>query len=154
DPDGRIHTKKVSSSVDDYARAIVGGLREVFAETGLAGPDLGEVLHGTTVASNAILELRGARTGLITTKGFRDVLEIRRLRMPRLYDLAWEKPVPLVERYLRHEVDERVNIRGEVVRALDPADAERAVDELLGEGIEVLAVCLVNSFANPAHEQA
>jgi N-methylhydantoinase A len=154
DPDGRIHTKKVSSSVDDYARAIVDGLREVFVETGLAGPDIGEVLHGTTVASNAILELKGALTGLITTKGFRDVLEIRRLRMPRLYDLAWEKPVPLVERYLRHEVDERVNIRGEVVRVLDMADAERAVDQLVAESIEVLAVCLVNSFANPAHEQA
>ena len=87
DPDGRIHTKKVSSSVDDYARAIVDGLREVFEETGLGGRDVVEVLHGTTVASNAILELRGARTGLITTAGFRDVLEIRRLRMPRLYDL-------------------------------------------------------------------
>ena len=126
----------------------------MFAETGLGGPDIGEVLHGTTVASNAILELKGARTGLVTTRGFRDVLEIRRLRMPRLYDLTWEKPVPLVERYLRLEVDERVNIRGEVVRPLDRRDVERAVDQLLAEGIEVLAVCLVNSFANPAHEQA
>jgi N-methylhydantoinase A len=154
DPDGRIHTKKISSSVDDYARAIVDGLGEVFAETGLGGPDLAEVLHGTTVASNAILELRGARTGLITTKGFRDVLEIRRLRMPRLYDLAWQKPVPLVERYLRLEVDERVDTRGRVLRALDPAEAERAVAQLLGEGVEALAVCLLNCFANPAHEQA
>src|SRR2546425_8327396 len=114
DPDGRIHTKKVSSSVDDYARAIVEGLREVFRETGLGGGDVSEVLHGTTVASNAILELRGARTGLITTKGFRDVLEIRRLRMPRLYDLAWEKPPTLVERYLRLEVTERITARGEI----------------------------------------
>ena len=100
DPDGRRHIKKVSSSVDDYARAIVDGLREVFDETGLAGRDVVEVLHGTTVASNALLELRGARTGLITTRGFRDVLEIRRLRMPRLYDLTWEKPPTLVERRL------------------------------------------------------
>jgi N-methylhydantoinase A len=154
DPDGRIHTKKISSSVDDYARAIVDGLGEVFAETGLGGPDLAEVLHGTTVASNAILELRGARTGLITTKGFRDVLEIRRLRMPRLYDLGWEKPVPLVERYLRLEVDERVDTHGRVLRGLEPAEAERAVAQLLGEGVEALAVCLLNCFANPAHEQA
>src|SRR5256712_6478134 len=87
DPDGRIHTKKVSSSVDDYARAIVEGLSEVFRETGLGGGDVSEVLHGTTVASNAILELRGARTGLITTKGFRDGLESRRLGRPRLSDL-------------------------------------------------------------------
>src|ERR1041385_2123679 len=122
DPDGRIHTKKVSSSVDDYARAIVEGLREVFAETGLGGADLAEVLHGTTVASNAILELRGGRTGLITTRGFRAVLEIRRLRMPRLYDLAWEKPPTLVERYLRHEVDERIDVRGGVQRSLDDGE--------------------------------
>ncbi len=153
DADGRVHTKKVSSSVEDYARAIVDGLREVFEETGLRGPDLAEVLHGTTVASNAILELRGARTGLITTKGFRDVLEIRRLRTPRLYDLAWEKPVPLVERYLRLEVNERIDGRGRVLEPLDPADAERAIARLLAEDIEVLAVCLVNCFANPAHEQ-
>src|ERR687891_1738384 len=73
DATGRIHTRKVASSVDDYARAIVEGLGEVFRETGLAGHDLAEVLHGTTVASNAILELKGARTGLITTRGFRDV---------------------------------------------------------------------------------
>src|SRR5262249_610679 len=71
DGDGGIHTKKVSSSVDDYARAIVEGLREVFRETRLSGPDVAEILHGTTVGSNAILELKGARTGLLTTKGFR-----------------------------------------------------------------------------------
>src|SRR5262245_26006801 len=154
DADGHLHTKKVSSSVDDYARAIVDGLREVFRETGLGGGDVAEVLHGTTVASNAILELRGARTGLITTKGFRDVLEIRRLRMPRLYDLTWEKPTPLVERYLRRTVDERINARGEVERPLDPAEVEREIDRLLAEGIEALAICLLNSYANPAHERA
>ncbi len=153
DADGGIHTKKVSSSVDDYARAIVEGLREVFRETGLGGPDVAEILHGTTVGSNAILELKGARTGLLTTKGFRDVLEIRRLRMPRLYDLAWEKPAPLVERYLRREVDERVSGRGEVVRAVDPADVARQLDRLLAEGIEALAVCLLNAYANPIHER-
>jgi N-methylhydantoinase A len=152
--DGRLHTKKVSSSVDDYARAIVEGLADLFRETGLAGADLAEVLHGTTVASNAILELRGARTGLITTRGFRDVLEIRRLRMPRLYDLTWEKPPVLVERYLRAEVDERVDARGRVERALDPAEVERVLARLRGEGIEALAVCLLNSYANPVHEEA
>ncbi len=153
DPEGRVHTKKVSSSVDDYARAIVEGLREVFRETGLAGADVVEVLHGTTVASNAILELRGARTGLITTAGFRDALEIRRLRMPRLYEIAWEKPVPLVERYLRLEVRERINARGEIQSALDPAEVDAVLDRLLGEGVEAIAVCLLNSYANPVHEQ-
>src|SRR5215467_1211093 len=153
DATGRLHTKKVSSSVDDYARAIVDGLREVFSDTGLGGKDIVEVLHGTTVASNAILELRGARTGLITTRGFRDVLEIRRLRMPRLYDIAWQKPPALVERRLRMEVTERINARGEVEIRLDPGDVERVLDRLLSHGIEALAVCLLNSYANPVHEQ-
>ena len=150
--DGALHIKKVSSSVDNYARAIVAGMTAVLHEEGLSGGDIAEVLHGTTVASNAILELKGARTGLITTKGFRDILEIRNLRMPRLYDLTWQKPPPLVERYLRVVVDERVNVHGRIERPLDPADAERAVDTLLGEGVEAIAVCLLNSFANPAHE--
>src|SRR5688500_15220704 len=132
DAAGRIHTKKVSSSVDDYARAIVDGLGEVFAETGLSGADLVEVLHGTTVASNAILELKGARTGLITTRGFRDVLEIRRIRMPKLYDLGWEKPVTLVERYLRLGVGERVDAHGRIEAPLDPAEVERVLFRLLG----------------------
>ena len=150
--DGQIHTKKVPSSVDDYARAIITGIQEVFAETGLAAHDIREIRHGTTVASNAILEHAGARTGLITSKGFRDILEIRTLRMPRLYDLTWEKPPPLVERYLRVVVDERVSTRGAVQKAMDVADAERAVDTLLAEGVEAIAVCLINSFANPVHE--
>ena len=105
--DGSVHTRKISSSVDNYARAIVEGLSEVFRETGISPTALEEIRHGTTVASNAILEHKGAKVGLITTKGFRDVLEIRTLRMPRLYDIAWEKPPPLVERYLRRVVDVR-----------------------------------------------
>jgi N-methylhydantoinase A len=150
--DGSIHTKKVSSSVENYAAAIVDGLAELFSETGLTGAAVEEVRHGTTVASNAILERKGARVGLITTQGFRDVLEIRTLRMPRLYDVGWTKPEPLVERYLRQVVDERVDHRGAIERPLDPADAERAVNALLAEEVEAIAVCLINSFANPAHE--
>ena len=150
--DGTIHTKKVSSSVDNYASAIVQGLDELFAETGLAAGAIEEIRHGTTVASNAILEHKGARVGLITTKGFRDVLEIRTLRMPKLYDIGWTKPPPLVERYLRQVVDERVDASGRIEGRLDLKDAERAVDALLAEKVEAIAVCLLNSFANPAHE--
>jgi N-methylhydantoinase A len=150
--DGTLHTKKVPSSVDNYAQAIADGIASVFQDEQLSGADVEEVLHATTVASNAILELKGARTGLITTKGFRDILEIRNLRMPRLYDLTWQKPPPLVERYLRLVVDERINVHGEVLRPLARADAERAVEHLLAEGVEAIAVCLLNSFANPAHE--
>jgi len=152
DRDGRIHTKKISSSVDNYARAIAEGVAQVFDERDLKAADVEEIRHGTTVASNAILEHKGARTGLITTEGFRDVLEIRTLRMPRLYDIAWQKPLPLVERYLRVTVDERIDALGNVQKALDPADAERAVRRLLDEKVEAIAVCLVNSFNNPAHE--
>ena len=153
DDSGAVLTKKISSSVENYAQAIVEGLGEVFEQNNLSGANVQEVLHGTTVASNAILEHKGAKTGLIGTKGFRDVLEIRNLRMPRLYDLHWEKPAPLVERYLRLVVDERVNTIGDIVHPLDPADAEAVVDRLLSEGVEVIAVSLINSFANPAHEQ-
>jgi N-methylhydantoinase A len=150
--DGRRYTKKVASTVDDYARAIVEGLAALLTEIGGEAPGIVELLHGTTVASNAILEHKGARTGLITTKGFRDVLEIRNLRMPRLYDMSWTKPPPLVERRLRVEVDERVNARGGVDRPLDEASVERAVRFLVGEGVEAIAVCLLHSYLNPAHE--
>jgi N-methylhydantoinase A len=150
--DGTIHTQKISSSVDNYARAIVEGLGQVLQETGIAPLSLDEIRHGTTVASNAILEHKGAKVGLVTTKGFRDVLEIRTLRMPRLYDIAWEKPPPLVERYLRRVVDERIDTKGQVERALKEADAAAQVDALLAENVEAIAVCLINSFANPAHE--
>src|SRR3954466_9367247 len=149
---GSVHVKKIASSVGNYAQAIIDGLAAVFRETGLTGSAVEEIRHGTTVASNAILEHKGARVGLITTKGFRDVLEIRTLRMPKLYDLAWEKPLPLVERYLRQVVDERVDARGRIERVLDTRDAERAVDALLAEKVEAIAICLLNSFANPRHE--
>ncbi len=124
---GERYTKKVSSTVDDYARAIIDGLAALLAEIGAEPGAIVELLHGTTVASNAILEHKGARTGLITTRGFRDVLEIRNLRMPRLYDMSWTKPPPLVERRLRVEVDERVNAQGGIDRPLDEASVERAV---------------------------
>jgi N-methylhydantoinase A len=150
--DGAIHTKKISSTAENYAQAIVDGLGEVFRESRIAGEAIEEIRHGTTVASNAILEHKGARTGLITTTGFRDVLEIRTLRMPRLYDIGWTKPAPLVERHLRQTVDERVKFDGVVERPLERRDAERAVDALLAEKVEAISVCLLHSFANPAHE--
>src|ERR1700693_4087306 len=148
---GERYTKKVSSTVDDYARAIVDGLSQLFGEIG--GGRIAELLHGTTVASNAILEHKGARTGLITTRGFRDVLEIRNLRMPRLYDMSWTKPLPLVERRWRVEVDERVNAQGGIDIPLDEASVERAVRFLVGEGVEAIAGCLLHSYLNPSHEE-
>ena len=149
---GERHTKKVSSTVDDYARAITEGLSQLLAEIDGEAHGIAELLHGTTVASNAILEHKGAKTALITTKGFRDVLEIRNLRMPRLYDMSWTKPPPLVPRRLRVEVDERVNAQGGIDTPLDEASVERAVRFLVDESVEAIAVCLLHSYLNPAHE--
>ena len=154
DEDGNLHTKKVPSTVDAYEEAIVDGLASVFDATDVTADSVSEVLHGTTVASNAILEHKGAKAGLITTKGFRDVLEIRTLRMPRLYDLHWEKPPALVERFLRLDVDERINNKGEIEKELDLAEVERVVQKLLDEQVETIAVCLINSYANGDHERA
>lgn len=152
--DGRILTRKVSSTADNYAEAIIEGIGDVLREAGDAGTDNAEIRHGTTVASNAILEHAGAKVGLIATDGFRDTLEIRTLRMPRLYDMRWEKPVPLVERHLRLGVKEKTATDGTIQTPLDEEGAEHAVETLLAEGVDAIAVCLLNSFANPAHEKA
>ncbi|MBT5911251.1 MAG: hydantoinase/oxoprolinase family protein, partial [Rhodospirillaceae bacterium] len=151
--EGRLFTKKVPSSVDNYARAIVEGMAEVFDEASITPKDIRELRHGTTVASNAILELKGARVGLITSAGFRDVLEIRTLRMPRLYDLAWEKPPALVERYLRQVVDERINANGVIERRPQRSEVEQVVRRLLDEKVEAIAICLINAYANPDNER-
>ena len=151
--DGQLHTRKISSTVDNYARAISQGLQAVLDDTELKSEQLTELLHGTTVASNAILEMAGASTGLITTEGFRDVLELRTLRMPRLYDIAWEKPEPLVPRYLRLGVTERVTADGQVETELAEDDVIAAVKQLHAEQVEAIAVCLINSFMHPEHER-
>src|SRR5258707_6015242 len=141
---GERFTKKVSSTVDDYARAIVDGLAALLAEIGAEPGGIVELLHGTTVASNAILEHKGAKARLITTKGFRDVLEIRNLRMPRLYDMSRTKPPPLVERRLRVEVDERVNAEGGIDRPLDEGSVERPGPFLGGEGVGAMPAGLLD----------
>src|SRR5258708_26651312 len=152
--DGTVVTKKVSSSTDDYARAIVDGLAEVFAESGLTPADIVEVLHGTTVASNAILERKGALTALITTKGFRDILEIRTLRMPRLYDLTWDKPPMLIERRLRFAVAERLTVRGDVERPLQDTEVERIADRLVAAKVEAVAGGRGHGDAHPGRAPA
>jgi N-methylhydantoinase A len=152
--DGCVRTRKVPSTVDDYARGIVEGLAALLDEASVPADAVASVLHATTIGSNAVLERRGARTGLITTEGFRDVLEIRDLRMPRLYDLAWTKPPPLVPRRHRIGIAERTRADGTVARAPDAGEVEAAIRFLLEEGIESLAVCLLNAHANGANERA
>jgi N-methylhydantoinase A len=153
DPDGSLITHKVLSTPDDYGRAIVSAIRELASDQRLQPECLSEVIHGTTVCSNAILEGKGARTGLLTTRGFRDTLEIGRMRYPRLYDLTWSKPPPLVGRRRRREVVERLDRNGGIVQPLEEASVHEALRQLLDEGIESLAVCLLHSYANPEHEQ-
>lgn len=149
DEEGRVALCKLPSTPGDYGKAIVDGVRHVVRG---AGADVNEVIHGTTVATNAVLGGTGARTGLITTRGFRDVLEIGRLRMPRLYDLSWEKPKPLVPRHLRLEVNERIAADGHVMEPLDEESVLLAIEGLVEERVVSVAVCLLNSYVNPDHE--
>jgi N-methylhydantoinase A len=151
--DGGLHRAKVLSSPPDFGQAVLDGLARL-AET--SGLDLGTavtLVHGTTVATNAILEGRGARTALVTTRGFRDVLELGRMRRPSLYDLFWDKPEPLVPRRLRLELDQRIAPDGEIERAPTEEDLEAVAEQLRGEGIDSLAVCLLNSYRNPDEER-
>ena len=152
--DGTLLTKKVSSTPDDYSGAIAEGVRELIEGSGLDAGAIGELGHGTTVATNTIIERQGPKTALITTKGFRDVLELGRYRMPRLYDLTWRKPEPLVERRHRFEVPERLNYRGEALVPLDLEAVDVVCAAIVAGGVESVAVCLLHSYANPEHEQA
>ena len=135
-PDGEYWIKKVSSTPSDYARGITDGVVELLADRGLDGDALLEIIHGTTIAGNAVLESKGAKTALITTRGFRDVLELRRLRVSHLYDVFYEPPKPLVERRLRLEVDERIGASGDIVQPLDEASVYAAVERIRNEGAQ------------------
>ncbi len=147
--DGHITTRKAASTPHDYGEGIIAGLQELLD----GNPAVTEVLHGTTVGSNTILEAKGARTALITTRGFRDILEIRDLRMPVLYDIGWTKPRALVERRLRLEVTEKLRPDGSVAIPLDLACVDAAIAMLKAEQVVSLAICLLHSYVNPTHEQ-
>lgn len=152
-PDGHASTRKVLSTTADYAEAILQGARELIAAAGISAGGVAEIIHGTTVATNAIVERRGAKTGLITTEGFRDLLEIGRIRLMRLYDMDQQRPAPLVRRRWRLEVSERLDHRGTVVKPIDLGSLDRAIDAIIEEGLEAVAVCLIHAYANPAHER-
>ena len=151
--DGQVLARKIASTPDDYSQAVLAGIKNGVEELGITAEMVSEVSHGFTVATNAIIEQKGAKTALITTEGFRDILEFRRNRIPRLYDLEYEKPPPLVKRQFRLEVGERLNFKGEVLKPLNKADVDRAVQYVLDNGVESVAVCLLHSYANPEHEQ-
>jgi N-methylhydantoinase A/oxoprolinase/acetone carboxylase beta subunit len=148
--DGDAVVRKLLSTPPTYDRAVLAGVRE------LSGGEeaLAEIIHGTTIATNAVLERRGSPTALVTTAGFRDVLELRRLRVPHMYDPFWRKPAPLVARRLRFEIAERVAADGTVLRRLDEAEARALAARLRETSVESIAVCLLHSYSHPEHERA
>jgi len=151
-PEGeqRIGAAKSDTTPPDYEQGVIDVLR-------LAEVDAGAVdflVHGTTVIINALTERKGAKTALITTQGFRDVLEIARGNRPDFFNLYYEKPRPFVPRYLRREVPGRINYKAEETAPLDLAGLPAMLEEFRSEGVEAIAVCLLNSYANPRHEEA
>jgi len=153
DHDGVLHTAKVPSQPDNYGSGVANGISTLAELCDYKVDELAEVMHGCTVATNAILEGKGARTALITTKGFKDILELRRIRVPRLYEPLYVKPTPLCPRDLRFEVTERVAASGEIIEELSIADVEAIIHQLKQRDIEAIAVCLLHSYANDTHER-
>ena len=152
-PDGRVLLNKTTTTPADPGEGVAAAIGHVLTASGLDPSDVAEIVHGTTVASNTILQKAGARTGLLTTAGFRDVLEIGRIRTPGMFDLSWSKPEPLVPRRWRLEVRERIAADGSVVIPLDEADVRAAAAFFLAEGVEAVALCFINSYAAPGHER-
>ena len=151
-PEG-IRVQKVLSSPPDFHLGVVDGIQRLVTAVGASASDVAEVVHATTAATNAVLERKGATTALVTTRGFRDVLEIGRLRVPVLYDPMWDKPTPLVPRRRRLEVDERIDSAGAVIRPLQDNDIDHLVECLRKQPVEAIAICLINSYVNPDHER-
>ena len=145
-----VRTEKADTTPPDFERGVI----DVLAR---AGVDVGTVdflAHGTTVVINALTERKGAKVGLITTKGFRDVLEIGRGNRPDFFNLKYVKPVPFVERYLRREVPGRMDFRGAEQVPLDLSGLPAILEEFRADGVEAVAICLIHAYANPAHEIA
>ena len=152
---GRLRVHKLPSTPRDPSVAAVDGLREILAAAETPGKAVTELLHGSTIAANALIQRRGARTALITTRGFRDVLFIQRQDKTVVYDMFYQKAEPLLTRDLVYEVGERMGADGGVVAPLDEAEAEALIDDLVRtRDIESIAVCLLHAYANPAHERA
>ena len=151
--DGSVRVRKIASTPHDFSEAVLEGSKLGMEEAGLTTDSITEVSHGFTVATNAILEGTGVRTALITTEGFKDVLELSRIRTPRLYDLYYKKPSPLVERKLRFGVKERVTFQGEIRIPLDMSDVETVLEQIVSEGVKSVAISLLHSYANSKHEE-
>lgn len=151
---GRLHYGKVPSTPQQPDEAVAAGIAQLCRQSGIPPAAIAYFIHGTTVATNALLQRRGARVALLVTAGFRDVLHIVRQDRPRLYDFRVRRPPPLVPRHLTFEIVERMRYDGTVHTPLDLASVDAAAAALRSEGVASVAVCLLHSYANPAHEQA
>lgn len=148
DDGGQVRIAKVSSTPPEFEVGILAGIEAV----GVDPADVAVIHHGTTVTTNAAITKGGARTALVTTKGFRDVLELRRGHREDLYDIHWDPPAPLVRRADRFEVDERTNYAGDVHRPVDLEDVARAATAIRKRGVEAVAITFLHSYANPENE--
>src|SRR5262245_11192540 len=154
DASGIVRLEKVPTTPADQSIGVATGLGALFARHGVPAADVTYLGHGTTVCINAVLERKGARTGLVTTQGMRDLLELRRQIRDDLYDLQADKPAPLVPRDLRREVPERALASGDVATSLDQDAVRSTIGHLVAQGVEALAVCFLHSYVHPAHERA
>jgi N-methylhydantoinase A len=152
-PSSEVTAVKVLSTPPDFATGVLRACLAALQQANRARADVELLLHGTTVATNSILEMTGAATALVTTSGFRDVLEIGRLRRPRLYDLSWVKPVPLVRRRHRFELNQRISAEGQLEPAANEGEIAQIADRIQAAGLEAVAVCLINSYRRPDEER-
>ena len=148
DDQGRTISTKSHTTPPNFEEGVIN----VIGKSGIRPRDIEDFIHGTTTIINALTERKGAKTGLITTAGFRDVLEIARCNRPDLFNMVFAKPRPFIPRYLRKEVRERVNYEGEIITPLNEEDIKDAVLYFKKEGVTAIAVCYINSYANDAHE--
>lgn len=150
---GDMKVHKILSTPKDFSIGVINGLNSFMKKHNIKGEQISTIFHGTTVAINALIERKGAKVGLITSKGFRDVLEIGREMRYDIYDLKLEMPEPLVPRYLRKEINERVSVNGSKLISIDIKEVKEKVQELIKEGVESIAVSFLHSYAYPENEQ-
>jgi N-methylhydantoinase A len=149
-PEGEVVTGKSHTTPAQFEQ----GVMDVIADNGIKPGEFASFVHGTTIVINAITEKKGAKVGLLTTTGFRDILEIGRGNRPDFFNLEYRKPEPFVPRYLRREVKERINYQGVETTPLDLDGLPAILDDFRADGVEAIAISFINSYANPAHEEA
>ena len=145
---GKIKNYKLSSSTNDPSIAIINGINDILEENNISANEINYLAHGTTVATNALIEKKGSRIGLITTKGFKDLMEIKDQRRPSLYDLLKQKPEKLIPSGLVYEVDERILYNGDIKQPINEDEIISIVENLKKDGVDGIAVCTLFSFIN------